>query len=63
MKGYLNNEAATSESLQADGWLKSGDLGYRDRDGDFFIVDRIKEMIKYQGNQVRIFFFETALIV
>ncbi|XP_046425215.1 luciferin 4-monooxygenase-like isoform X1 [Neodiprion fabricii] len=52
MKGYLDNEEATSEALQTDGWLRSGDLGFYDRDGDFFIVDRLKEMIKYQGNQV-----------
>ncbi|XP_046744725.1 luciferin 4-monooxygenase-like [Diprion similis] len=52
MKGYLDNEEATSEALQTDGWFRSGDLGFYDRDADFFIVDRIKEMIKYQGNQV-----------
>lgn len=52
MKGYLNNEKATKEVLDADGWLRSGDLGYRDQEGFFFFVDRIKEMIKYQGNQV-----------
>ncbi|XP_020708422.2 luciferin 4-monooxygenase [Athalia rosae] len=52
MKCYLNNEKATAEALPEDGWLRSGDLGYFDKDGDFFVVDRIKDMIKYQGNQV-----------
>lgn len=51
-KGYLNNIAATKNSLTADGWYKSGDIGYVDRDGRFFITDRIKELIKYNGFQV-----------
>jgi 4-coumarate--CoA ligase len=52
MKGYWKNEKATKEILGADGWLRTGDIAYVDQDGKFFIVDRIKELIKVKGNQV-----------
>ncbi len=52
MKGYLNNEQATAETIDADGWLHTGDVAIVDEDGYFSIVDRIKELIKYNGFQV-----------
>ncbi len=52
MKGYLNNEEATAATIDQDGWLHTGDVAHFDEDGHIFIVDRIKELIKYKGFQV-----------
>ena len=52
MKGYLNNPEATAETIDAEGWLHTGDVAIVDEDGYFSIVDRIKELIKYNGFQV-----------
>ena len=52
MKGYLNHPEATAAAIDAEGWLRTGDIGYADQDGYFYIVDRVKEMIKYKGFQV-----------
>ena len=52
MKGYLNNDKATKETLTEDGWLKTGDIAIIDADGFMFIVDRLKELIKFKGFQV-----------
>jgi acyl-CoA synthetase (AMP-forming)/AMP-acid ligase II len=52
MVGYLNNAEATAATLDADGWLHTGDIATRDADGFYSIVDRLKELIKYKGFQV-----------
>ena len=52
MKGYLNNTEATNITIDSEGFLHTGDIGYVDEDGYFYIVDRLKELIKYKGFQV-----------
>ncbi|KAH7131990.1 4-coumarate-CoA ligase-like protein [Dendryphion nanum] len=51
-KGYLNNPEGTAHALTPDGYFKTGDVGFQDADGNFFITDRVKELIKYKGFQV-----------
>jgi acyl-CoA synthetase (AMP-forming)/AMP-acid ligase II len=62
MAGYLGNPEATAATIDADGWLRSGDLGYADEDAYFVIVDRLKELIKYKGYQVAPAELEALLI-
>lgn len=50
--GYHHNPKATRESLLPDGWFRTGDVGYQDAKGNFYIADRVKELIKYKGFQV-----------
>jgi 4-coumarate--CoA ligase len=52
MKGYLNNEQATAATITDDGWLRTGDIGHVDEEDHVFVVDRLKELIKYKGFQV-----------
>jgi acyl-CoA synthetase (AMP-forming)/AMP-acid ligase II len=52
MKGYLNNPEADAGTIDKDRWLHTGDIGYADEEGHFYIVDRVKELIKYKGFQV-----------
>lgn len=52
MTEYYKNPQATAETLDADGWLHTGDVAVHE-DGFFSIVDRIKELIKVKGFQVR----------
>ena len=51
-QGYLNNPEGTANALTSDGYFKTGDVGYQDADGNFYITDRVKELIKYKGFQV-----------
>jgi len=62
MMGYLNNEKATAETLTPDGWLKTGDIAYIDDEGYMFIVDRLKELIKFKGFQVAPAELEATLV-
>jgi 4-coumarate--CoA ligase len=52
MLGYIGDEKATRETTDSDGWLHTGDVAYYDDDKQFYIVDRIKELIKFKGFQV-----------
>lgn len=62
MQGYLNNPQATAETITADGWLRTGDIGRIDADGYLFITDRLKELIKFKGFQVAPAELEAALV-
>ncbi|XP_050218970.1 4-coumarate--CoA ligase 2-like [Mercurialis annua] len=62
MKGYLNDPEATERSIDGEGWLHTGDVGYIDDDDELFIVDRLKELIKYNGFQVAPAELEAILI-
>jgi 4-coumarate--CoA ligase len=52
MTGYLNKPEATAAMIDPEGWLHTGDIGHVDEDGHVFVVDRLKELIKYKGFQV-----------
>lgn len=62
MKGYLNDPESTERTIDKDGWLHTGDIGYIDNDDEVFIVDRLKELIKYKGFQVAPAELEAMLI-
>ncbi|KAG7578114.1 AMP-binding enzyme C-terminal domain [Arabidopsis thaliana x Arabidopsis arenosa] len=62
MKGYLNDPVATASTIDQDGWLHTGDVGFIDDDDELFIVDRLKELIKYKGFQVAPAELESLLI-
>jgi acyl-CoA synthetase (AMP-forming)/AMP-acid ligase II len=62
MTGYLNNEKATTETIDAEGWLHTGDVAIIDEHGHMTIVDRIKELIKFKGFQVAPAELEALLI-
>ena len=50
--GYVADDEATAATVDSEGWLKTGDLCYFNEDGFLYIVDRLKELIKYKGYQV-----------
>ncbi len=52
MKGYFGRPGDTDATIDAEGWLHTGDIATVDEDGNWFIVDRVKELIKYKGYQV-----------
>ena len=62
MQGYLNNPEATARTIDADGWLRTGDIGHFDTDGYLYISDRVKELIKVKGFQVPPAEVEAALL-
>ncbi|HUQ51134.1 MAG TPA: AMP-binding protein, partial [Gammaproteobacteria bacterium] len=62
MRGYLNRPDETRATVDADGWLHTGDIGHADADGHFYVVDRLKELIKYKGMQVPPAELEAALL-
>ncbi|GJJ75911.1 4-coumarate--CoA ligase [Entomortierella parvispora] len=62
MKGYRNNVKATRDTIDSEGWLHTGDIAIVDENENFFIVDRLKELIKYKGFQVAPAELEALLI-
>lgn len=52
LSGYYNNKEETARTIDKNGWLHTGDVGFIDDQDNVFIVDRIKELIKYKGFQV-----------
>ncbi|CAI7636311.1 unnamed protein product [Penicillium viridicatum] len=50
--GYQNNPDATAQSITPDGWFKTGDIGFEDEEGNLFITDRLKDLIKFKGFQI-----------
>lgn len=53
MKGYIRDPVATQHTFDEEGYLHTGDIGYYDEEKHFFIIDRLKELIKYKGFQVK----------
>lgn len=62
LTGYLNDREATETTIDKEGWLHTGDIGYIDDDDELFIVDRLKELIKFKGFQVAPAELEAMLI-
>ncbi|KAL2502188.1 4-coumarate--CoA ligase 2 [Forsythia ovata] len=62
MKGYLNDPESTKKTIDRDGWMHTGDIGYVDYDEELFIVDRLKELIKYKGFHIAPAELEALLI-
>jgi acyl-CoA synthetase (AMP-forming)/AMP-acid ligase II len=63
MKGYLNRPDANAATLLADGWMRTGDIAYFDPQGYLYIVDRTKELIKYNAYQIAPAELEAVLVL
>ena len=62
MRGYLNDPEKTAGMIDSEGWLRTGDMAYADERGNFYIVDRIKELIKYKAYPIAPAELETVLL-
>ena len=60
-KGYLNNPVATKDAITSDGWFKTGDIAIVDNEGNFKIVDRKKELIKYKVQKKTIAYINASI--
>lgn len=63
MKGYLNNLEATNNCIDKDGWFRTGDVVKIDKDGYYYVIDRVKELIKYKGLQIAPAELESLLLI
>jgi acyl-CoA synthetase (AMP-forming)/AMP-acid ligase II len=61
--GYWKSPQITSCSFDADGWFRTGDFAHFDADGELFVVDRVKDLIKYKGYQVAPIELESVLLM
>ncbi|CAN4128071.1 unnamed protein product [Withania somnifera] len=62
MKGYLNNLESTKSTIDDNGWLHTGDIAYFDEDGYLYVIDRLKDTIKYKGFQIAPADLEAVLV-
>jgi acyl-coenzyme A synthetase/AMP-(fatty) acid ligase len=63
LAGYVGDDEANTAAFDSEGWLKTGDLCYIDQDGFLFVVDRLKELIKYKAYQVQLNLFYSISVV
>ncbi|KAL4914349.1 AMP-binding enzyme [Aspergillus aurantiobrunneus] len=61
MKGYLDGPEHTAQTIMEDGWIKTGDIGWVDEQGRFYIVGRRKDLFKVRGDNVTAADIETAI--